>query len=63
MQEDVVLKLHCRQCNQLAEVVVERQCLVCVECGWRFDENISARFVNGKSNAQASDEMCATESV
>jgi len=38
MQDDILLTLHCPQCKQLAEVVVENGNLICLECGWRFDD-------------------------
>jgi hypothetical protein len=47
MNDDVLLKLHCPQCRQITEVVAEGPNLVCMECGWRFDEKIAARFLQG----------------
>ena len=46
MPDDFSLTLHCPQCKQLAEVVVEGDNLVCLECGWKFDEKTAARFLN-----------------
>jgi hypothetical protein len=46
MNDEVVLTLHCPQCKQLVEVVTEGNNLVCLECGWRFDEKTSARFLS-----------------
>ena len=45
MNDDPLLTLHCPQCRELAEVVVEGDNLVCLECGWKFDEKIAARLL------------------
>jgi phage FluMu protein Com len=45
MENDALLTLHCPQCKQLAEVVVENNNLVCLECGWKFDEKTAARLL------------------
>jgi hypothetical protein len=50
MNEENVLTLHCPQCKQLTEVVTEGENLVCLECGWKFDETTAARFL-GRSDA------------
>jgi hypothetical protein len=50
MNEENVLTLHCPQCKQLTEVVTEGDNLVCLECGWKFDETTAARFL-GRSDA------------
>jgi len=46
MNDEILLTLHCPQCQQLAEVVTEGESLVCLECGWKFDEKTAARFLN-----------------
>ena len=46
MNDEILLTLHCPQCQQLAEVVTEGDNLVCLECGWKFDEKTAARFLN-----------------
>lgn len=45
MNDEVLLTLHCPQCKQITEVVTEGDNLVCLDCGWRFDEKIAARFL------------------
>jgi len=52
MNEDAVLTLHCPQCHQLTEVVQEANNLVCLECGWKFDEKIAAKFLNRGQQAE-----------
>ena len=52
MNEDAVLTLHCPQCRQLTEVVQEANNLVCLECGWKFDEKIAAKFLNRGPQAE-----------
>ncbi|MBW8883890.1 MAG: hypothetical protein JF612_03745 [Planctomycetia bacterium] len=49
MNDQNLLTLHCPQCRQLAEVVAEGDNLVCLECGWKFDEQTTARFL-GRGN-------------
>jgi hypothetical protein len=46
MNDEVLLTLHCPQCKQLAEVVVEGNHLVCLDCGWQFDEKTAVRFLS-----------------
>lgn len=45
MNEEVLLTLHCPQCKKITEVVTEGENLVCLDCGWRFDEQTTARFL------------------
>jgi hypothetical protein len=45
MNEEVLLTLHCPKCVELVEVVAEGRNLVCLECGWKFDEKIAAKFL------------------
>jgi transcription initiation factor TFIIIB Brf1 subunit/transcription initiation factor TFIIB len=51
MDNENLLTLHCPQCKQLAEVVTENNNLVCLECGWRFDEKTAARFLTASTPA------------
>ena len=46
MKDEVLLTLHCPQCKDIVEVVTEGENLVCLECGWKFDEKMAARFLN-----------------
>jgi len=46
MNEEVLLTLHCPKCKQLVDVVAEGQSLVCLDCGWRFDDKTAAQFLN-----------------
>ncbi|HZN33390.1 MAG TPA: hypothetical protein VFB80_06200 [Pirellulaceae bacterium] len=46
MNDDVLLTLHCPKCAELVEVVAEGNNLVCLECGWKFDDRIAAKFLN-----------------
>jgi hypothetical protein len=45
MSDDVLLTLHCPQCKEITEVITDGANLVCLECGWRFDEQVAARFL------------------
>jgi hypothetical protein len=45
MNEEVLLTLHCPKCVELVEVVAEGRNLVCLECGWKFDDKIAAKFL------------------
>ena len=45
MNDEVLLTLHCPKCAELVEVVAEGNNLVCLECGWKFDERIAAKFL------------------
>ena len=45
MNNESMLTLHCPQCRELVEVVVEGDNLVCLECGWKFDEKMAARLL------------------
>ena len=45
MNEESLLTLHCPQCKQITEVVTEGNNLVCLDCGWKFDEKTTARFL------------------
>jgi phage FluMu protein Com len=44
MNDDTLLTLHCPQCKEITEVVTEGDDLVCLDCGWKFDEKTVARF-------------------
>jgi predicted Zn-ribbon and HTH transcriptional regulator len=43
MHDDVMLTLHCPQCRQITDVVTEGGNLVCLDCGWRFDDKTTSR--------------------
>ncbi len=49
MHDDVMLSLHCPQCRQITDVVTEGNNLVCLDCGWRFDDKTAARFLDSSS--------------
>jgi hypothetical protein len=53
MNDEVVLTLHCPQCKEITEVVTEGDDLVCLDCGWKFDEKVAARVLQGASGEQA----------
>jgi hypothetical protein len=55
MNDEAILTLHCPQCRQLVEVVVEGSNLVCLECGWKFDEKTAARFLQPVAPLEATD--------
>ncbi len=55
MQDDILLTLHCPQCKQLAEIVVENDNLICLECGWRFDDKTAARYLNNGPAASSNE--------
>jgi hypothetical protein len=44
MKDEVLLTLHCPQCKQITDVVTEGDNLVCLDCGWKFDDKTAARF-------------------
>jgi len=46
MNEEILLTLHCPQCKKITEVVTEGGNLVCLDCGWKFDEKTAARFLD-----------------
>jgi hypothetical protein len=46
MNDESLLTLHCPQCKKITEVVTEGRNLVCLDCGWKFDDKIAARFLN-----------------
>ena len=46
MNDEILLTLHCPQCKKITEVVTEGSNLVCLDCGWKFDEKTAARFLN-----------------
>ena len=45
MSDEVLLTLHCPQCKEITEVVTEGDNLVCLDCGWKFDERLAARLL------------------
>ena len=45
MNDDGLLTLHCPQCKEITEVVTEGDNLVCLDCGWKFDEKLAARLL------------------
>ena len=48
MNNDGLLTLHCPQCKQISDVVAEGNNLVCLECGYKFDEKVAAKFLGAK---------------
>jgi len=50
MNEESLLTLHCPHCAKIVEVVTEGANLVCLDCGWKFDDRIAAKFL-GHSDA------------
>ena len=55
MNDEVLLTLHCPKCKQLVDVVAEGDNLICLDCGWRFDEKTIAR-VRDAAQPQAAGE-------
>ena len=55
MNDEILLTLHCPQCQELSEVVTAGNSLVCLECGWRFDEKTAARFLDRQAPAEERD--------
>jgi hypothetical protein len=53
MNDDVLLTLHCPQCKEITEVVSEGDNLVCLDCGWKFDEKIAARLMQCAAGDEA----------
>jgi uncharacterized Zn finger protein len=51
MNEEVLLTLHCPKCAELVEVVAEGGNLVCMDCGWKFDDKIAAKFLSPQPEA------------
>jgi hypothetical protein len=49
MNDEVMLTLHCPQCKKITDVVQEGNNLVCLDCGWRFDDKVAAKFLNSPS--------------
>ena len=49
MNDEVLLTLHCPKCKEITEVVTEGDNLVCLDCGWRFDDQTAARFLKPTS--------------
>ena len=45
MNEESLLTLHCPHCAKIVEVVTEGVNLVCLDCGWKFDDRIAAKFL------------------
>ena len=52
MNDEVLLTLHCPECRQLVEVVNVGDDLVCLECGWKFDEKVVAKFLGRGAEVQ-----------
>lgn len=53
MNDENLLTLHCPQCRKLVEVVTEASNLLCLECGWKFDDRVAARFLPPPAPAAA----------
>ncbi len=56
MNDEVTLTLHCPQCKQITDVVTEGENLVCLDCGYKFDEKVAARVLAGGSQQPAAAE-------
>jgi hypothetical protein len=52
MNDEVLLTLHCPQCKKITDVVTEGSNLVCLDCGWKFDEKVVAKFLDRASPSQ-----------
>ena len=63
MNEPAVLTLHCPQCRELTEVVAEDNSLVCLVCGWRFDDRVAARFLAAAKPDPAAAERLLAEAA
>ena len=59
MHDENLLTLHCPQCHELTEVVTEGDNLVCLECGWKFDETTTARFLGRATVDREATKECA----
>jgi hypothetical protein len=59
MNEEVLLTLHCPECRRLVEVVGVGDELVCLECGWKFDEKVVAKFLGRKDSPAVPIAPCA----
>jgi hypothetical protein len=46
MNDEVLLTLHCPKCKQLVDVVAEGDNLICLDCGWRFDDKTTAKLLS-----------------
>jgi hypothetical protein len=53
MNDEVLLTLHCPECRQLVEVVNVGDDLVCLECGWKFDQEVVAKILGRGSEVQS----------
>jgi phage FluMu protein Com len=45
MSQEALLTLHCPQCKKISDVVTEGENLICLDCGYRFDEKTAARYL------------------
>jgi hypothetical protein len=53
MNEESLLTLHCPHCAKIVEVVTEGANLVCLDCGWKFDDRIAARVLGQAPQPEA----------
>jgi phage FluMu protein Com len=58
MSQEILLTLHCPQCKKISDVVTEAENLICLDCGYRFDEKTSARYLGRQP---ASDKAAAID--
>lgn len=52
MPNETLLTLHCPRCKQITEVITEGENLVCLDCGFHFDEKTAARFFTPATDEQ-----------
>ena len=53
MNDEVMLTLHCPQCKQITDVVTEGENLVCLDCGYKFNEKTTARVLGQERGEMA----------
>jgi len=61
MNEESLLTLHCPHCAKIVEVVTEGASLVCLDCGWKFDDRIAAKFLGQAPQSQATGAPAAAQ--
>lgn len=60
MSQEALLTLHCPQCKKISDVVTEGENLICLDCGYRFDEKTAARYLGRQP---ANDKAAALEAA
>jgi len=46
VNDEVLLPLYCPECRDLVEAVADAESLICMDCGWKFDEKVAAKFLS-----------------